>query len=55
MEVSRVRKIVRKSSVWWKHGRHKSLTGIAAYFNREAEAQQKPRTFELLNLLCPKS
>lgn len=51
--VPRVWKIVRKSSAWWKHGRHKGQAEIAMHFNRLAEERRKRRAFEPLDLSRP--
>jgi hypothetical protein len=46
-------KIVRKSSTWWKHGKHKGLREIALRLNREAGARGKRRAMERLDLSRP--
>jgi|GEM_PF-6647197 hypothetical protein len=51
--MSRVRKIVRKSSAWWRHGRHKGLAEIAMHFDRLAEERRRRGAFEPLDLSRP--
>ena len=48
-----VKKIVQKSSAWWKHGRHKRLAEAAAYFNYLAETKRKRRFFDPLDISRP--
>ncbi|MEW6275172.1 MAG: hypothetical protein AB1556_08680 [Bacillota bacterium] len=48
-----VKKMVRKGSVWWKHGRHKGLAGAAAYFNHINEVRKKCRFFDPLDISRP--
>jgi len=48
----RFQKIVRKSSAWWKHGKHKGLKEIALRLNREQEARRR-RVWERLDLSRP--
>jgi len=51
--VSRLRKVFRKSSAWWKHGRHKGSAQVAAHFNRLAEERRRRVNFEPLDLSRP--
>ncbi|MEW6448874.1 MAG: hypothetical protein AB1426_12475 [Bacillota bacterium] len=48
----RSQKIVRKSSTWWRHGKHKGLAEIALRLNREVGIRRK-RQLEPLDLLQP--
>lgn len=48
--MGKVKKIVQKSSAWWKHGRHKRLAEAAAYFNH---LRKKRRSFDPLDISRP--
>ena len=51
--VSRLSKIYRKSSAWWKHGRRKGSAQVAAHFNRLAGKRRKRVDLEPLDLSRP--